>query len=249
MIRFLAAALLPLSSVEGLLPSGVDPVRIVCIGDSITQGRKGNGAAAPPTQSWRYPLWKKLVDLGAAVEFVGSLNGGFEGDPEWPDYKGKKFDRAHEGHWGWTTRAVREKLPEWIKGYTPDVAIIHLGANDANPKLNMTIEDTAKEMEQLIGILRAKNPKVTILIGKPFMEWKPFPEMRDRFDALAKTLSTAESPVVTVDPSKGWVSKPDAPGTHTVDWVHPNAEGDAKLAGAFLDALQPQLRRLGALKK
>lgn len=230
-----------------LLPATAAPVKIVCIGDSITQGRKGGGANKP-TQSWRYPLWKKLVDLGANVDFVGSLAGGFEGDPEWPDYKGKTFDREHEGHWGWTTKGVREKLPEWIKGYSPDVALILLGTNDPNPKLNWTLEDTAKEMEQLIDILRAKNAKVTILLGKPFQEWKPFPEMRDRFDALAKAKSTAASPIVTVDLSKGWVSNPDTAGSHTVDWVHPNADGDARLAGLWLEALQPQLQRLKALK-
>jgi lysophospholipase L1-like esterase len=230
-----------------LLPATAAPVKIVCIGDSITQGRKGGGANKP-TQSWRYPLWKKLVDLGATVDFVGSLAGGFEGDPEWPDYKGKTFDREHEGHWGWTTKGVREKLPEWIKGYNPDVALILLGTNDPNPKLNWTLEDTAKEMEQLIDILRAKNAKVTILLGKPFQEWKPFPEMRDRFDALAKAKSTAASPIVTVDLSKGWVSNPDTAGSHTVDWVHPNADGDARLAGLWLEALQPQLQRLKALK-
>jgi len=240
MLKSLLAVLL-------LVPVAGDPVRLVCIGDSITQGRKGGGSNAP-TQSYRYPLWKMLVDLGANVHFVGSLNGGFEGDPEWPDYKGKPFDRGHEGHWGWTTRAVREKLPEWIKGYTPDVALILLGANDANPKLNMTIEDTAKEMEELIEILRGKNPKVVILLGKPFMEWKPFPEMRDRFDVLAKSKSTPASPIVTVDLSKGWISKPDSPGAHTVDWVHPNADGDSRLAAAWADALKPQLKRLGALK-
>jgi lysophospholipase L1-like esterase len=240
MTKLLLAALL-------LLPATAAPVKIVCIGDSITQGRKGGGANKP-TQSWRYPLWKKLVDLGATVDFVGSLAGGFEGDPEWPDYKGKTFDREHEGHWGWTTKGVREKLPEWIKGYNPDVALILLGTNDPNPKLNWTLEDTAKEMEQLIDILRAKNAKVTILLGKPFQEWKPFPEMRDRFDALAKAKSTAASPIVTVDLSKGWVSNPDTAGSHTVDWVHPNADGDARLAGLWLEALQPQLQRLKALK-
>jgi lysophospholipase L1-like esterase len=240
MTKLLLAALL-------LLPATAAPVKIVCIGDSITQGRKGGGANKP-TQSWRYPLWKKLVDLGATVDFVGSLAGGFEGDPEWPDYKGKTFDREHEGHWGWTTKGVREKLPEWIKGYSPDVALILLGTNDPNPKLNWTLEDTAKEMEQLIDILRAKNAKVTILLGKPFQEWKPFPEMRDRFDALAKAKSTAASPIVTVDLSKGWVSNPDMAGSHTVDWVHPNADGDARLAGLWLEALQPQLQRLKALK-
>ena len=230
-----------------LLPAAAAPVRIVCIGDSITQGRKGGGPNAP-TFSYRYPLWKKLVDLGASVDFVGSLPGGFEGDPDWADYKGKAFDRDHEGHWGWTSRAVREKLPEWIKGYTPDVALILLGTNDANPALKMTVDDTGKEIEQIIDLLRARNPKVTVLLGGPFQEWKPFPELRTRFEALAKAKSTAASPIVTVDPSKGWVSKPDAPGAHTVDWVHPNPEGDARLAAAFLDALQPQLKRLGALK-
>jgi len=230
-----------------LLPSAADPVKIVCIGDSITQGRKGGGAAAP-TQSYRYPLWKKLVDLGANVDFVGSLNGGFDGDPEWPDYKGKRFDREHEGHWGWTSRAVREKLPEWIKGYTPDVALILLGTNDANPKLNLTLDDTAKEIEQIIDILRAKSPKVTVLLAGPFHEWKPFPDLRSWYESLAKSKSTASSPIVAVDLSKGWVSKPDAPGTHTVDWVHPNADGDSRLADAWAEALQPQLKRLGALK-
>lgn len=240
MLKLVLAALL-------LLPAPAAPVRIVCIGDSITQGRKGGGEHKP-TQSYRYPLWKKCVDLGAGVDFVGSLQGGFEGDPEWPDYKGKTFDREHEGHWGWTTRAVREKLPEWIQGYTPDVALIMLGTNDPNPKLGVTVEDTAKETEQLIDILRGKNPRITILLGKPFQEWAPFPELRDRLDALAKAKSTAASPIVTVDLSKGWVSKPDAPGAHTIDWVHPNAEGDARLAGLWADALRPHLKRLGALK-
>jgi lysophospholipase L1-like esterase len=51
-----------------------------------------------------------------------------------------------------------------------------------------------------------------------------------------------------VDLSKGWVSNPDTAGSHTVDWVHPNADGDARLAGLWLEALQPQLQRLKALK-
>src|SRR5258708_4630492 len=166
-----------------LLPVAAAPVRMVCIGDSITQGRKGGGAAVP-TQSYRYPLWKKLVDLGATVDFVGSMNGGFEGDPEWPDYKGKHFDLKHEGHWGWTTKGVREKMPEWLKGYTPDIALILLGTNDANPKLNMTLDDTAREIEQMIDLLRAKSPKVTVFLGGPFHEWKPFPDMRSRYESL-----------------------------------------------------------------
>jgi len=228
-----------------LLVPAADPVRIVCIGDSITQGRKGGGAAKP-TQSWRYPLWKLLVDAKAKVDFVGSLSEGFDGSPDWPDHKGMKFDREHEGHWGWTTRGIREKLPEWIKGYTPDVALILLGTNDNGQKL--TLDDSAQEMSMIIDILRAKNPKVTVLLGTPFQHGGPFPEMKIRYEKLAKEKSTAASPVIPVDTSKGFVEKPDAPDTDTVDWVHPNPQGDAKLAGFWFDALQPVLKRLGAFK-
>lgn len=112
----------------------------------------------------------------------------------------------------------------------------------------MTVDDSGREIEQIIDILRSKNPKVTVLLGGPFHEWKPFPDLRAAYDALAKAKSTAASPVVAVDLSKGWVSKPDASGTHTIDWVHPNGDGDTRLAGLFLDALLPQLKRLGALK-
>jgi acyl-CoA thioesterase-1 len=227
-----------------LLPAG-DPVRIVCIGDSITQGRKGGGAAKP-TQSWRYPLWKLLVDAKAKVDFVGSLSEGFDGSPDWPDYQGLKFDRDHEGHWGWTTRGIREKLPVWIKGYTPDVALILLGTNDGGQK--MTTDDSAREMAAIIDILRTRNPKVTVLLGTPFQHGGPFPEMKAKYEKMAKEKSTAASPVIPVDTSKGFVEPPDAPGTDTVDWVHPNPSGDAKLAKFWFDALQPVLKRLGALK-
>ena len=58
-----------------------DPVRIVCIGDSITQGRAGRGTTVP-TYSWRYPLWQACVDAGATVDFVGAMTTGFEGSPD-----------------------------------------------------------------------------------------------------------------------------------------------------------------------
>jgi len=221
-------------------------VRLVCIGDSITQGRKGGGETKP-TFSYRYPLWKLLVDAGASVDFVGSLKVGFNGDPDWADYKGKPFDRDHEGHWGWTTRNMREKLPEWIQGYAPDMALILLGTNDRNKKVNMSVDDTKDEMQKIVEILRQKNPKVVVIIGQCYQEWEPFPALRAKMDELAKAISTEASPVVTVDHSQGWISKPDKAGTHTVDWVHPNESGDAKLAQNWFQAMKPFLEKAKAL--
>lgn len=225
------------------------PMRIVCIGDSITQGRgdhSNGGAKWTATYSYRYPLWKLLVDAGAEVEFVGSLKGGFEGDPDWADYKGKSFARSHEGHWGWKTVDVAAKLPGWMEGYTPDMALILLGSNDANGKTaeekKASVERVRAAMTDIIATLRKKNPKVVVLLGQCFQEWEPFPAMRAAMTELAKAQATAESPIVTVDHSPGWVSDPKKPGTHTVDWVHPNPAGDEKIARNFMAAMQPYLK-------
>ena len=224
------------------------PLRIVCIGDSITQGRgdhSAGGAAWTPTFSYRYPLWKLLVDAHADVDFVGSLHGGFESDPAWADYQGRKFARDHEGHWGWKTVDVAAKLPGWIEGYTPDVALILLGSNDANGKTpeehQASVQRVRAAMTDIFSILRKKNPKVAILLGQCFQEWAPFPALRQAMTELAQAQATAASPIVLVDHATGWISDPKKTGTHTVDWVHPNAVGDEKLARNWLAALQPFL--------
>lgn len=215
--------------------------KIVCIGDSITQGRKGGGEKSPPTYSWRYPLWKLFVDNDIKADFVGSLKVGFNGDPNWADYKDKKFDRDHEGHWGWTTEHIAKELPGWIEKYTPDVALILLGSNDKAKVKGM--ETTIKSYTSIVETLRKKNPNVLILIGPPFQEWEPFPDMHKALDKLAGELNTEKSPVVVVDLSKGWVSKPDAKNTCTVDWVHPNERGDKMLAEKWFEALKPFLAK------
>ena len=222
--------------------AALDPVRIVPIGDSITQGRGGT----TPTFSWRYPLWQMLVDAGVRHDFVGSMVGGFNSSPDWADYKGLPFDRNHEGHWGWRTDAIRDNLPNWLIHYTADIAMILLGTNDwgyDRDQLGLNAAQsalrTAGEMEEIIAILRADNPDILIFLGDPFQEWSPFPDYRLEYAALASRLSTARSPVINVAHAPGWVSNPALPGTHTVDWVHPNLSGDTKLARNWYNALFP----------
>jgi lysophospholipase L1-like esterase len=225
-----------------------EPLRILTLGDSITQGRgprSNSGNAWTPTFSYRYPLWKMLIDAGVSFEMVGSLKGGFEGDPDWADYKGHAFGRAHEGHWGWKATDVAAKLPEWSSGYTADIATIILGSNDATGETSeqklASVPRVSQAMGDIIQILRQKNPKVIILLGQCYQEWEPFPAMRQAMIALAKEKSSLASPIIIVDHSTGWVSNPKTEGTHTVDWVHPNRSGDEKIARNFFAAMKPFL--------
>lgn len=244
--------LLPIKAVSTLLLitilytpslSGSDPVRIVPIGDSITQGR-GWGV---PTYSYRYPLWKMLIDAGVDLDFVGSLNGGFESNPSWPAYNDIPFDLDHEGHWGWRTDSIRDSLANWLGGYTPDIALILLGTNDAGPDNTeglshaQSADRTKEEIRDIIDLLRADNPNVIILLGDPFQEWAPFPLYRTAFGALATEESSEASPVINVAHDPGWISDPGRNGTHTVDWVHPNQAGDLHLATRWYEALFPWL--------
>jgi len=217
-------------------PNNVRAKKIVCIGDSITQGR---GSPLPQTYSWRYPLWKLLIDANMYFDFVGSMTTGFSGDPNWADYKGYSFDRNHEGHWGWTTDGIRDQLAGWLAGYTPDIALILLGTNDFGA--GDTVAMVKEEMRDIIDLLRADNANVIIIIGQPFQEWAPFPALCVAYAELAAEETHPNSPVSVVAHAPGWISNPDLPGTHTVDWVHPNVSGDLKLATNWYGVIRPYL--------
>ncbi|MBI5725530.1 MAG: G-D-S-L family lipolytic protein [Planctomycetes bacterium] len=214
--------------------------KLVCIGDSITQGGVMRQTGKTYT-SYRYPLWKMFVDENIQVDFIGSMTVsqflGFQGD----DYKGKKFDCDHEGHGGWTTAAIAEKLPEWIEKYTPDAAMIQLGTNDMSK--TKEIEPTIQAMTGIIETLRKKNPKVLILLGQTFQEGGSFPAMRKAMVELAEKLTKAESPIVIVDYTKGWVCKPDAKDTCTIDWVHCNERGAEIMAKKWFEVIKPFLTK------
>lgn len=238
MILRLIALAMVLACVSG--NAAEKPMRIVCVGDSITQGRQGKGEQKP-TQSYRYALWKNLIDAKHPADFVGSMTTGFEGSPVYDAYQGSEFPNHHEGRWGWTTEKVAEALQTSVaaKTWQADIAIIMLGTNDKDAKT--TLAPTMTAMRAIVGSLRQNNPHMHIVIGQPFQEWEPFPAMSAGYVALAKELSTAESPVISTVTSTGWVSKPDQADTTTVDWVHPNPIGDAKLAKAFAEAIMPWL--------
>lgn len=230
-------------------------LKILPLGNSITQG----GELHP---SYRYELWKMLVDNGMDFEFVGSL------DTNWyrnaPDteqgadvaspvmgetYKGQTFTNKHEGHWGWNTMELlngkenptaykrdKGKLNDWLKGYTPDVVLMHLGTNDLiyNKGINKTIE----RIELIVNQLRADNKEVAILLAKitpipstyaPVDSTKKFNSL---IPALATKLSTPTSPVIVVDINSGY-----NPDTHTYDGLHPNQAGEKIIAKRWFDVI------------
>lgn len=224
--------------------SSADTLRIVCLGDSITQGQTSRGADGGYT--FRYWLWKKLIDAKVDFDFVGSMDSAYggSGDPGWPDYNGHAFDRDHEGHWGWSTEMIRNNLETWLQGYTADVALVHIGHNDmwrgvSNPTIGYGATDAY--LRDMIHRLQADNPKITILLARvvPAPEWSTsFPpihldNLNALLDAIATEETTADSRIHIVDlhhefDVDAWI----------YDEVHPNALGERFMARLWFHALQ-----------
>ena len=208
-------------------------VKILPLGDSIT-------CASPYKLSYRYPLWQHLVDAGKQVEFIGSQTKKGNGSRRWENYKGQRFPERNEGHSGWRADQILNGLPNgekgldhWIRGYSPDIALIHLGTNDVHQK--QSPQSTRDEIEQVITKLRARNPKIKVLLAKivPMRMSNGVPRLNQLLARLAIKLNNANSPVVSVDMYSGFSIHTDM----QKDKIHPNAKGEEKMAKRWFDAL------------
>ncbi len=204
-------------------------LRILPLGDSITQ-------ALSDQLSYRYRLWVKLVDAGADFGFVGSLDSNVSGNPVWPDHLGRSFDRHHEGHAGIRSDTMAGALPSLMAGYIPDVVLMHLGTNDVLQ--GRPNDETVVYLKQIIDLLRARNPRVAILLATLIPT--TFLPQNDRItdlnmliSAIVLEKSSPQSPVILVDQSAGFSVLAD-----TADGVHPSASGEEKMARKWYEALQ-----------
>ena len=205
------------------------PIRIMPLGDSITQGYNN---------SYRRPLWLALREAGWEVDFVGSMSEGYAGGIESNDY-----DSDHEGHWGWFADEVLERIDEWAVQAKPEIVLIHLGTNDVGSGQN--IPETAEEIKQIVERLRAHNPHVHVLLASIIPVAHEMAEERIRLyniqlADLAEQLDTTSSRVVLVDQFTGFDARQD-----TYDGIHPNDEGNNKMSQKWFGALESLLRTMG----
>ena len=206
-------------------------VAILPLGDSITHGGTGDGGVSYPT--YRGWLYQDLRAVGYDVDFVGSLD-----QPAAP----AGSDPDNEGHPGYTSGQVLAELPAWLGAYPPPrVALIHLGTNDALE--GVPAEQTIADITAIIGVLRAGNPSMAILVAQIIPtsvgSTNTAIEALNREIAGLNALSTAQSPVVDRGPVPGY----DGEADNQEGGVHPLTSGEKKMAAAWELALVPVLSR------
>lgn len=203
-------------------------VKILALGNSITEG-----------SSYRYHLWKKLVDAEYDHTFIGLRS---EEDHGYPDYKGLRFTDKHQGVSGITAIDVaEEEISAWLDQlFTPDVVLVHLGTNDAEAifEEDASVEQVINSMRSILEALRNKNANVVIYLAQIIPLNTEFPEQNElvpvlnaRYAELANELNTSESPILLVDCHTGFST------ADLEDAWHPNETGSEKMAQRFAEAL------------
>jgi lysophospholipase L1-like esterase len=181
---------------------------ILPLGDSITASAK--------TKSYRYYLQDTLTKNGYEFNFVGSKkNQTFD-----------NFDPDHEGRSGWRADEISRYLGDWLKGYTPDVVLLHIGHNDIFD--GETTAEIIADIEKIIDLLQADNPKVTIFLAQIiYPNWNntKWSNLNQEIPGLAERKTTAKSSVIPVNQNETFI-----PAEDTIDNCHPNDSGDQKIA-------------------
>lgn len=189
-------------------------VRIMPLGDSITDGTGQNGYSG----GYRTTLYNNLTSAGFAVDFVGTNSGG----------PANLADTDHEGHIGWTTQQAYNAIVPWLYGADPHTILLQLGTNDAN--LGNT--DATTTLEPLIDRILAVKPDVQLFVASIT------PVDPAKFPDLAARVPIYNSSIPSIVARKGanvhFVNMNAALTVADIgDGIHPNPAGFEKMAAVW----------------
>lgn len=206
------------------------PLQIMLLGDAITASEEGR-------RSYRYYLWRRLVDEEIEFDFIGTQHLNYGGKGYWPRYRSLVFDRDHEAHRDWRIDHVvngkdgertKGNLEKWLDGYTPDIAVVMLGTHDVLE--DKETEWAEREMRRVVETLRADNDQIAILLVVPPPVKHDNAELimplGEAYAKIADRDSTVNSPIRLVDLPRAFDSE-----LHLAyDGVQPNDAGERLIA-------------------
>ena len=240
--RSLVASLLllaPLPQIGGRPPlhEVEPPVRVMAVGDSITQGYA----------SWRYPLWFTLPQ-SPKFEFVGQRNSVFPDDvigspnPKVYPFYHTTFDRDHQAIWGARTDGMQRLMYRAALEQRPDIVLVHLGTNDVGTLGALGLMNARIHLARLIEQVRAACPATTFLVAQiiPIGRGNALsggeelvPLLNEVIAQVVEQEDTPASPVVLVDQYTGFDVQTDLqPGG-----LHPSIAGENRMAQVWRASL------------
>jgi len=204
-----AMAAEPLSPIDAA--SFKAPVRVACVGDSITQGSGAENGKSYPTQ---------LQGLLGESWVVGNFG-----------VSGRTL--LKKGDFPYWKEAAYQK----VLAFKPDVVVIMLGTNDTKPQNWQHEAEFVADYTELVKSFLVLESKPRVYLCRPCPVPEPgnfgiheagVKEQIPRLDALA-----AEMKLGVIDMHAALADKPQC----LPDRVHPNTEGAGEMAKAAFTAL------------
>jgi lysophospholipase L1-like esterase len=203
------------------------PVRILLVGDSVTQGSAGDW-------TWRYRLWQHFESAGVDVDFVGPRNDILDNVTNTQGstlYADPDFDRDHAARWGMQLALPDVPIGELVETYDPDVVVEMLGVNDLIFGAKAP-DAVAAAVGSFVEDARAADPEVDLVLAEATQHWfTNVPEFNADVEDLV-ALSTDDSRVTVAHTATDYDKYAD-----TWDTSHPNARGEVRIAAAVADSL------------
>ena len=207
------------------------PNKIMPLGASRVQG------LTPLFESYRFELWKDLIDGGWDFDYIGTETE----TGSYPNYENLSFDPDHQGKMSWTSEKIFEELESILHetGYPDIVLFSSPGGNDILDGL--PYENVIENINDIIDLFQDRNPNIVILIEQLAPGKTSFmtPELTLIFDkavldveTIAQEQTDENSLVISVNMFEGFTDR------YLADDIHYNTEGAEFIAQRYYEVLE-----------
>ena len=230
------------------LIQAAEPLRIMCLGDSITAGYTDNPKWDVPFEfGYRSGLYKRLTEAGYTFKFVGACpepwNGAFGKPHNTPVLDLRKFDQDyHRGYGGWGTQGILDHIQEWLAADKPDIVLLMAGINDGGSVA------AQKNIEQIVNAIVTKNPATAVIVAQitPMAKFSQTIVDYNVYirDKLVPMFKSQGKYVTTVDQYANLAAKESKELKDSINTKfysnginHPNAEAYERMAQTWYDGI------------
>lgn len=237
-VRALACLALVVTAAQAKPAIEPVPLRIMPIGDSITEGDAGGG--------YRLPLFQRITQAYGMPNFVGHRSSRHIDPPDFPDpdhdgYGAYRIGQITRGQAFWNAPPLGQRLAHW----DPAVVTVHAGTNDAQQNYwfdgdpSRGIAPVIDRLDELVSRIVAYNPAIHVFVAQIVPANAP---------ASATTIDYVQRLNALIP---GMVARHQAAGhrVHLVDLytpmlafphpdgIHPSPEGYAEMARVWFEAM------------
>ena len=190
-------------------------------------------------ESYRYELWKNLVDNNYNFDFVGRQ----KDYGTYKEYSGQEFDNDHEGAGGFESEDVLSNIDEVLSTISsPDIVLLSIGGNDLLGGGNPPSEPIAN-INLIVEKLQTNNSNITIFLeqiapaNSETMTSSLTTNINDfnsQIVSIADSLTTITSKVIALDMNTNFNE------SYLADAVHYNEAGAKFIADIYFSGIQSE---------